>query len=106
MPRGLVRRYLPDPDKLREHRALRPLGNLLHAPEIWHFHRRSVAGAAFIGIEERPEPIRFVFEIVPPIGQFELVVLYDQLEEDIGLDGLRSQFDADLSQLLGLPGNT
>ena len=50
MPRSSFRRYLPDPQKLREHKALRPLGKWLHNPEIWHFHRRSVAGAAFIGL--------------------------------------------------------
>ncbi len=50
MPRSSFRRYLPDPQKLREHRALRPLGKWLQNPEIWHFHRRSVAGAAFIGL--------------------------------------------------------
>ncbi len=50
MPRSSFRRYLPDPQKLREHRALKPLGKWLQNPEIWHFHRRSAAGAAFIGL--------------------------------------------------------
>jgi len=50
MPRSSFRRYLPDPQKLREHKALRPLGKWLQNPEIWHFHRRAVAGAAFIGL--------------------------------------------------------
>lgn len=50
MPRRSFRRYLPDPQKLREHKALRPLGKWLQNPEIWHFHRRAVAGAAFIGL--------------------------------------------------------
>lgn len=35
---------------MREHRALRPLGKSLQNPEIWHFHRRSAAGASFIGL--------------------------------------------------------
>lgn len=50
MPRSPLRRYLPDPQKIREHRALKPLGKWLQNPEIWHFHRRSAAGAAFIGL--------------------------------------------------------
>ena len=50
MPRSSFRRYLPDPQKLREHRALKPLGKWLQNPQVWHFHRRSVAGAAFIGL--------------------------------------------------------
>jgi hypothetical protein len=35
---------------MREHQALKPLGKWLQNPEIWHFHRRSVAGACFIGL--------------------------------------------------------
>ena len=50
MPKKFLRRYLPDPTEVREHPALRPLGVLLNRPEIWHLHRRSVAGATFIGL--------------------------------------------------------
>ncbi len=50
MPRSSFRRYLPDPQTLRKHRALKPLGKWLQNPQIWHFHRRAVAGAAFIGV--------------------------------------------------------
>jgi uncharacterized protein (DUF2062 family) len=51
MPRRLLRRYIPTPQVLREHSALRPLGALLYKhPEIWHLHRRSVSGACFIGL--------------------------------------------------------
>jgi len=50
MPRSSFRRYLPDSHTLREHRALRPLRKWLQNPQIWHFHRRAVAGAAFIGL--------------------------------------------------------
>lgn len=35
---------------MRTHPALRPLGKSLQNPEIWHLHRRSVAGACFIGL--------------------------------------------------------
>jgi uncharacterized protein (DUF2062 family) len=50
MPRSSLNRYLPTAQTLREHKALRPLGKWLQNPEIWHFHRRAVAGAAFIGL--------------------------------------------------------
>lgn len=50
MPKETLRRYLPDADKIRASSALRPLGVLLHNPEIWHLNRRGVAGAAFIGL--------------------------------------------------------
>lgn len=50
MPKNLLRRYLPKPKAIREHPALRPVSRWLQNPEIWHLNRRSVAGAAFIGL--------------------------------------------------------
>ncbi len=50
MPKQLLRRYLPNPTTLRKHKALTPLGDWLNRPEIWHLHRRSVSGAAFVGL--------------------------------------------------------
>lgn len=35
---------------MRGNAALRPLGVLLDRSDIWHLHRRSVAGATFIGL--------------------------------------------------------
>jgi len=67
MPRSSFRRYLPDPQKLREHRALKPLGKWLQNPEIWHFHRRSVAGAAFIGLFVAFLPIPMHMQPAQPI---------------------------------------
>ena len=49
MARRLFRKYLPDAQKVREHPSLKPLGKWLHDPQLWHLHRRSVAGACFIG---------------------------------------------------------
>lgn len=50
MPRQLFRKYLPAPERLREHKSLRFLGELLADPNLWHINRRSLGGAAFIGI--------------------------------------------------------
>ncbi len=50
MPKKFLRKHLPKPKDLSEHRALRPVRKWLKEPEIWHLHRRSVAGAAFIGM--------------------------------------------------------
>lgn len=50
MPKKFIRRYLPDPGALRQYRVLRPVSRWLQDPELWHLHRRSVAGAAFIGL--------------------------------------------------------
>lgn len=35
---------------MRAYRALRPVSRWLNEPELWHLHRRSVAGATFIGL--------------------------------------------------------
>lgn len=50
MPRNFLRRHLPTPASMRTHRALRPVSHWLNEPELWHLHRRSVAGATFIGL--------------------------------------------------------
>jgi len=50
MPKRFLRRYLPNPKAIRGNPALRPVSKWLNNPEIWHLHRRSVGGAAFIGL--------------------------------------------------------
>jgi len=50
MPRRPLHRYLPNPRTIREHPALRPVRRWLHDPDIWHLNRRSVSGAALIGL--------------------------------------------------------
>ncbi len=50
MPKKFLRRHLPDAKTIRAKPALRPLGVLLDRTDIWHLHRRSVAGATFIGL--------------------------------------------------------
>lgn len=59
MPRKLLRRYLPDPDDVSGNPALRPVGKWLKNPEIWHMHRRSIAGATFIGLFCAFTPVPF-----------------------------------------------
>jgi uncharacterized protein (DUF2062 family) len=63
MPRKFIQRHLPNPSNLREHPVLRPLGNLLQDPGIWHLHKRSVSGACFIGLFCAFLPIPF--QMVP-----------------------------------------
>jgi uncharacterized protein len=50
MSRRFLRRYLPPPHRIREHKHLQPLGEWLSAPNLWHLNRRSVAGAVSIGL--------------------------------------------------------
>ena len=45
-----LRKLIPSRDKMREFSALRPVAHLLNRPELWHFNRRGVSGAAFVGL--------------------------------------------------------
>jgi uncharacterized protein (DUF2062 family) len=57
MPRHLIKRYMPDPQSIREHKSLRFLGRLLHDPNLWHLNRHSVARAMGVGLFAALMPI-------------------------------------------------
>jgi uncharacterized protein (DUF2062 family) len=50
MTKKFIRRHLPDPHKIREHKHLRLFGTLLHDPNLWHLNRRSASGAFAVGL--------------------------------------------------------
>lgn len=50
MPKHLLRRYLPDPEKILRIKGLGFLGHRLRDPSLWHLNRRSAAGAMFWGL--------------------------------------------------------
>jgi uncharacterized protein (DUF2062 family) len=49
MAKKFFRKYLPDPDAVKRHRALAVFGKALHAPNLWHLNRHSVARAFAVG---------------------------------------------------------
>lgn len=55
-----LKRVAPDRQTIHENRCLGVFGSLLHDPNLWHFNRRSAAGAFAVGL--------FVMYL-PPIGQ-------------------------------------
>lgn len=50
MPRKLFRKYLPSHSTILENRFLAKFGTLLTHHNLWHLHRRSVAGGVAIGL--------------------------------------------------------
>lgn len=50
MPKKLIRKYMPDPEKLKQQKSLQFLGDRLHEPNLWHLNRRSVSLAFAIGL--------------------------------------------------------
>jgi len=49
MPKDLIKKYLPDPESIRNSKSLRFLGSMLHEPNLWHLNRHSVSRALAIG---------------------------------------------------------
>ena len=50
MPKDLIKKYLPDPEKLKAHKSLNFLGSVIHEPNLWHLNRHSVVKAFAIGL--------------------------------------------------------
>jgi len=50
VPRKYFRKFLPSHQSIRENRLIRLFGPVLHRPNLWHLHRRSVAGGVAVGL--------------------------------------------------------
>jgi len=50
MPRRLLKRYIPDPEIVRQHKYLKWLARFLEDPFLFHMNRRSVSGAFAAGL--------------------------------------------------------
>lgn len=50
MPRKYFKKFLPSHETVKQSRWLSPFRNWLHHPNLWHLHRRSVAGGVAIGL--------------------------------------------------------
>lgn len=48
--RKIIRKHLPDHTSVLQNRWLKPFGSLLHHHNLWHLHRRSVAGGVAVGL--------------------------------------------------------
>ena len=50
MPKKYFKKFLPSHESVKQSRWIRPFGAWLHHPNLWHLHRRSVAGGVAVGM--------------------------------------------------------
>jgi len=50
MPKHLLRRYIPTPERIAQVPGIHRLGPRITEPNLWHINRRSISGAMFWGI--------------------------------------------------------
>lgn len=48
--RKILRKHLPDHASVLQNRWLKPFGHRMHHHNLWHLHRRSVAGGVAVGL--------------------------------------------------------
>jgi uncharacterized protein len=65
MLRKFFKRYLPSHESIRQNRFVSLFGTRLHHHNLWHLHRRSVAGGVavglFAGLIPGSNPVQFFF---------------------------------------------
>ncbi|MDD4928003.1 MAG: DUF2062 domain-containing protein [Gallionella sp.] len=61
--RKFLRKFLPHHETVKSNRWLKPFGAWLHQPNLWHLHRRGVAGGVAIGLfcGLIPGPLQMIF---------------------------------------------
>ncbi|WP_160062039.1 DUF2062 domain-containing protein [Psychromonas sp. L1A2] len=50
MPKKFIKRFTPNPEKLKAHPHLKRFGSKLLNPNLWHLNRRGAAGAVAVGL--------------------------------------------------------
>ncbi|OIN01937.1 flagellar biosynthesis protein FlhF [Idiomarina sp. MD25a] len=50
MARRMIKKWMPNHEKIRQTRALKVFGSLLHDANLWHLNRRSASGAFAVGL--------------------------------------------------------
>jgi len=72
MPRKFFRKYLPSHAAISENRHIARFGSLLAHHNLWHLHRRSVAGGVavgmFAGLIPGSNPVQFTAAALLAIG--------------------------------------
>jgi len=50
MPKKIIKRLMPDHQRIKDNKHLKIFGSLLHNPHLWHMNRHSVAKAFAVGL--------------------------------------------------------
>ena len=50
VPKKYFKKFLPSHESIRGNRWIKPFGGWLQHPNLWHLHRRSVAGGVAVGL--------------------------------------------------------
>jgi len=69
MPKKIIKKYLPSPEKIKQMRVLNLFGSMLHDGNLWHLNRRSARGAFAVGLfwAWTPLPFQMVFSAITAI---------------------------------------
>ena len=59
MAKHLIKRFMPEHQKVKEHKHLKIFGPLLHSADLWHLNRHSIAGAFAVGLFMAWVPVPF-----------------------------------------------
>ena len=50
MAKNFIKKYLPDPELIKNHQSMKIFGKFIHDGNLWHLHRRSARGAFAAGL--------------------------------------------------------
>jgi uncharacterized protein len=69
MPKRFLKKHFPSPDSIKSHKRLAKFGELFKDDALWHFNRRSVAGAFANGmfLAWVPVPLQMVLATISGI---------------------------------------
>ena len=50
MPKRIIKKLFPNPERIKKLKALGFLGDVLHEPNLWHINRHAISKAFMVGI--------------------------------------------------------